>query len=64
MFVKKWPLECQKVIIAYLCPYLRDSSDSNDSGDSSDSNHSSDSSHQNTLYTKKLNLPSYLPMWL
>ena len=57
MFVKKWPLECQKVMKTYLRTYLQDSSDS------SDSNDSSDGSDQTTLYTKKLNLPTYLPMW-
>ena len=36
MFVKKWPLEYQKVIKTYLPTFLWDSSDSSDSGDSSD----------------------------
>ena len=49
MFVKKWPLEYQKVIETYLCTYLQDSSDSSDSSYSSDS---SDSSEQTNLYTK------------
>ena len=63
MFVKKWPLEYQKVIKTYLCTYLRDSSDGSDSSDSSessnscdrsDSNDSTDSSDQTSLYTKTL----------
>ena len=37
MFVKKWPLEYQKVIKTYLPTYLWDSSDSHDRSDSSDS---------------------------
>ena len=59
MFVKKWPLEYQKVIKTYLSIYLWDNSDSNDSSDSResrdshDSCDSSDSSDQITLYTKK-----------
>ena len=36
MFVKKWPLEYQKLIKTYLCTYLRDSSHSSNSSDSSD----------------------------
>ena len=44
MFVKKWPLEYQKVIETYLPTYLWDSSDSSDSNDSRDSSDSSDSS--------------------
>ena len=44
MFVKKWPLEYQKVIKPYLPTYLWDSSDSSDSCDSCDSSDSSDSS--------------------
>ena len=44
MFVKKWPLEYQKVIKTYLPTYLWDSSDSSDSSDSCDSSDSSDSS--------------------
>ena len=44
MFVKKWPLEYQKVIKTYLLTYLQDSSDCSDSCDSRDSNDSSDSS--------------------
>ena len=47
MFVKKWPLEYQKVIKTYLPTYLWDSSDSNDSCDSSDSSDSSDCSDNN-----------------
>ena len=43
MFVKKWPLEYQKVIKTYLPTYLWDSSDSSDSHDSSDSSDSSNS---------------------
>ena len=42
MFVKKWPLEYQKVIKTYIHTYLRDSSNSSDSSDSSDSSGSSD----------------------
>ena len=62
-FVKKWPLEYQKVIKTCLPTYIWDSSDSNDSSGSSDSSYSSDSSDssdfsdnsdQITLYTKKL----------
>ena len=71
MFLKKWPLEYQKVIKTYLCTYLWyssdscDSSDSSDSSDSNDSNNSSDSSDQITLYTKKFYLPkTYLPTYL
>ena len=44
MFVKKWPLEYQKVIKTYLPAYLWDSSYSSDSSDSRDSRDSSDSS--------------------
>ena len=43
MFVKKWPLEYQKVIKTYLPTYLWDSSDSSDSSDRSDSSGSSGS---------------------
>ena len=62
MFVKKWPLEYQKVIKTYLPTYLwdssdtsdrsdsSDSSDSTDSCDSSDSSDSSDRSYQTTLW--------------
>ena len=56
MFVKKWPLERQKIIKTYLLTYLWDSSDSCDScdicdsNDSNDSNDSSDSSYQTTLW--------------
>ena len=58
MFVKKWPLEYQKVIKTYLPTYLCDSSDSSnssdscDSCDSSDSIDISDSSYQTTLWLK------------
>ena len=44
MFVKKWPLEYQKVIKTYLPTYLWDNSDSSDICDGSDSSDSSDSS--------------------
>ena len=44
MFVKKWPLEYQKVIKTYLCTYLQESSYSSDSSDSSDNSDSSDRS--------------------
>ena len=44
MFLKKWPLEYQKVIKTYFRTDLWDSSDSSDSFDSSDSSKSSDSS--------------------
>ena len=44
MFVKKWPLEYQKVIKTYLSTYLWDSSDISDSFDGSDSNDTSDRS--------------------
>ena len=50
MFVKKWPLEYQKVIKTYLPTYLWDSSDSSeicnscDSCDSDDYNDSTDRS--------------------
>ena len=79
MFVKKGPLEYQKVIKKFFITYLQDSSDSCDSSDtsessdssdssnssdSSDSNGSTDGSDQITLYTKKFNIPkTYLPMW-
>ena len=45
MFVKKWPLEYQKVIKTYLPSYLWDSSDSSDSCDSCDSCDDCDSSY-------------------
>ena len=60
MFVKKWPLEYQKVNKTYLPTYpwdsndisdSSDSCDSRDSSDTSDSNDSSDSSYQITLGT-------------
>ena len=44
MFVKKWPLEYQKVIKTNLPTYLRDSSDSTNSIESCDGCDSSDSS--------------------
>ena len=44
MFMKKLPLEYQKVIKVYIPTYLWDSSDNSDSCDSCDSNDSSDSS--------------------
>ena len=44
MFVKKLPLEHQKVIKTYLPTYLWDSSDSSDSSDSRENCDSSDSS--------------------
>ena len=47
MFVKKWPLEYQKVIKTYLRTYLWDSSDSCDSSDRSDTSDSSDISDSN-----------------
>ena len=63
MFLKKWPLEYQKVNKIYLPTYLCDSSDiidKSDSSDSSDSSDNSDSSDQknffhkiNFLFTKK-----------
>ena len=52
MFMKKWPLEHQKVIKTYLCTYLQESSyssDSSDSSDRSDSIDSSDSSDQTSV---------------
>ena len=56
MFVKKWPLEYQKVIKTYRPTYLWDCSDRSDSSDSSDSSESSyssdssDSSDPKTLF--------------
>ena len=47
MFVKKWPLEYQKVIKTHLPTYIWDSSDSSASCDSSDSSDSCDSSDSN-----------------
>ena len=44
VFVKKWPLEYQKVNKTYFPTYLWDSSESSDSRDSRDSSDSSDSS--------------------
>ena len=41
MFVKKWPLEYQKVIKSYLPTYLWDNGDSTDICDSCDSSDSS-----------------------
>ena len=52
-FVKKWPLEYQKVIKTYLPTYLWNSCDS------SDSNDSSDSSEQNNVFTRKLFYPFF-----
>ena len=43
MFMKKLPLEYQKVIKSYIPTYLWDSSDNSDSCDSCDSSDSSDS---------------------
>ena len=42
MFVKKWPIEYQKVIETYLPTYLWNSSESCGSTDSIDSSDSSD----------------------
>ena len=42
MFMKKWPLEYQKLVKTYLPTYVRDSGDSRDSSDLSDSSDSSD----------------------
>ena len=65
MFVKKWPLEYQKVIKTHLCTYLQNSSyssdlsdssdniDSSDSSDSTNSNDSSDSTDQKNLFHKR-----------
>ena len=53
MFVKKWPLEYQKVIETYLPTYLWDSSDSSDSSDSNDSSDSSDFFVTKILYWLK-----------
>ena len=50
MFVKKWPLEYQKVIKTYLPTYLWDSSDTSDSRDSSDISDSSDSSDSDSSW--------------
>ena len=58
MFVKKWPLEYQKVVKTYLPTYLCDSSDISDSCDSYDSDSidcidSSDSSNHIGSVEKK-----------
>ena len=47
MFVKKWPLEYQKVTKTYLPTYVWDSTDSRDSSDGSDSSDSCDSNDSN-----------------
>ena len=46
MFVKKWPLEYQKVFKTYLPTYILDSSDRSDSCDRSESIDGSDSSEK------------------
>ena len=53
LFVKKWPLEHQKVIKTYLPTYLWDRSDSSDSCDSRDSLDSSYSSNSSDSSDKK-----------
>ena len=68
MFVKKWPLEYQKVFKTYISTYLWDSSVSSDScdncgsSDSSDSTDSSDRSDQKNLFFTQKNLTSIVKL--